>query len=185
MARIKGVAMMNAVKALRAQKERARELLPARMHGYLDERITVSRWYPEEDQLELLRVLASLLPDVVPEGAGDIYEYMGRFTALRDMQGLYSHLLRPGDPEGTLRLGAATWKAYHDTGDFRVSFAEPGTAVLELSGYGLPSSEMCRLLRGWYTQLIEMTGAKDVDLTKTHCRNQGDNHCAWLAEWKA
>jgi predicted hydrocarbon binding protein len=42
---------------------------------------------------------------------------------------------------------------------------------------------MCRLLRGWYAQLIEMSGAKDVELTKTHCRNQGDDRCAWKAAW--
>ena len=36
--------------------------MPSRYHHYLDDRILVSSWYPEADQLELLRAVSFLLP---------------------------------------------------------------------------------------------------------------------------
>ena len=180
MARIKGIAMLNCVKALRSRKEQVRALLPPHLRCYLDERIMVSGWYSEEDQLALIRALAQVLP---AQGM-DVYEFMGRFTAQRDLVGLYGHMLKMGDPQATLRRGRAIWKAYHDTGTLTVTFTGPGMARLELSDYGLPTSEMCRLLLGWYGELVRMTGAGDVEIAETHCRTRGDAACRWEVKWK-
>ena len=180
MARIKGVSMLNAVKALRGEKEKARQLLPQHLHCYLDERIMVSGWYPEEDQLELIRALAQVLP----ASGTDVYEFMGRFTAQHDLAGLYGHMLRPGDPEGTLRRAAAIWQSYHDSGRLTVAFTGPGMARLTITGYGLPSSEMCRLLLGWYGELVRITGAHDVEIAEMQCRNRNDPACVWEVKWK-
>lgn len=181
MARIKGVAMLNCLKALRARKEEARTLLPAPLRWYLDERIMVSGWYPEEDQLELIRALAGLLP----ETRIDVYEFMGRFTAERDLAGLYGHMVKQGDPQWTLRRGPAIWRSYHDTGTLSVTFDGPGMARLELSDYGLPSSAMCRVLLGWYGQLVRMTGAREVEIGETRCRQRKDAACVWEVKWPA
>ncbi len=179
-ARIKGVAMLNAVKALRGQKSRARDLLPSHIHWYLDERIMVSGWYPENDQLALIRALAQVLP---PTGM-DVYEFMGRFTAQRDLVGLYGHMLKMGDPEATLRRGPAIWKAYHDTGTLQVTFTGPGLARIQISDYGLPSTEMCRLLLGWYGELVRMTGARNVEIVEAQCRHRKDVACVWEVKWE-
>ncbi len=179
MARIKGVAMLNCVKALRSRKEQVRPLLPPHLRWYLDERIMVSGWYSEEDQLELIRALAQVLP---AQGM-DVYEFMGRFTAQRDLVGLYGHMLKTGNPRATLQRGPAIWKAYHDTGTLGVEFTGPAMALLALSDYGLPTSEMCRLLLGWYGELVRMTGASDVEITETHCRLRGEASCVWEVKW--
>ncbi len=181
MARIKGVAMLNCLKALRARKEEARTVLPAPLRWYLDERIMVSGWYPEEDQLELIRALAQVLP----APGMDMYEFMGRFTAERDLAGLYEHMVKQGDPQWTLRRGPAIWRSYHDTGTLSVTFEGPGSARLELSDYGLPSSEMCRVLLGWYGQLVRMTGAREVEISETRCRQRKDAACVWEVKWTA
>ena len=52
MAKAKGTTLIGAVKALRSQKKRSRELLPGRLHHYLVEKISTASWYPEEDLLE-------------------------------------------------------------------------------------------------------------------------------------
>jgi hypothetical protein len=184
MARIKGSAMLNAVKALRANKDAARKLLPTRLYRYLDERIMASSWYPEDEQLELIRALAQILPDVVPEASKGVYEFMGRFTAQADLGGLYSHMIRPGNAVGSLRRGITLWRTYHDTGTMKTHFPGPGMARLELRGYEGASSEMCRLLTGWYGEMVRMTGARDVEIVESLCVDRGDALCQWEIKWK-
>ena len=59
--RIKGVAVISVVGFLRGRKERSRELLPARLHGYLDRKLLASSWFPEADFRDLLKGLSRLV----------------------------------------------------------------------------------------------------------------------------
>ena len=186
MARIKGTAMLNAVKFLRANfKEKALELLPTEQHKYLNDRILVSSWYPEEDNLALIRVLARIMKENVAEVGDDVYAYMGRYVAQADFSLIYASLVRPDDPEETLRRAPVAWRMYHDTGSFSVSFPGPGMARAELSDYGLPSKEMCSLLKGFHEQMLVMAGAREVSSKEVDCRNRGDRICVWEMRWKA
>lgn len=186
MARIKGTAMLNSVKFLRANfKERALELLPPEQHKYLNARILVSSWYPEEDNLAIIRALARILKENVRDVGDDVYAYMGRYVAQADFSTFYASLVRPNDPEETLRRAPVAWRMYHDTGSFSVSFQGPGRARVELSDYGMPSKEMCSLLKGFHEQMIVMAGAQQVTSQEVTCRNRGDRVCAWEMHWKA
>jgi hypothetical protein len=176
LAKIKGTAMLNG-----AQKDAARALLPPRLHGYLVKRILVSDWYPEEDQLELLHVLKKLLPDP----GTDPWEFMGRYVAQRDLSGVYSSMIRPGDPAATLKRGTGIWKIYHDTGSLQITLDGNDAARFDLVDFGLPSVEMCGVLRGWYAQLLSMAGAQEVTLKDSLCAARGDELCRWEAGWKA
>ncbi len=186
MARIKGTAMLNAVKFLRANfKQQALQLLPPAMHKYLETRILASNWYPEEENLALIRVLARLLAENVKDVGDDVYAFMGRFVARADFSSFYANLIRPGEPEETLRRAPIAWRMYHDTGSFQVSVQGPGRARLELSDYGLPSAEMCSLLRGFHEQMIAMAGAQEVSSKQIACRSRGDRTCVWEMSWRA
>lgn len=179
-ARIKGTAMLNTVKTLRASRERAREILPDALHHYLDQRVLVSEWYPESDQLELLRALSK----IIPEQETDPWEFMGRYTAQRDLAGVYRHLYQPGDPVRTLKAGGVLWKTYHDTGRCEVAFDGPSSAQVELRDYGLPSAEMCGILSGWYGELVRMSGGLEVEVAHGACRTRGDRSCRWTVKWR-
>src|SRR5215475_14219948 len=111
MARVKGANVLAAVKMLRANRERAVALLPPKYHRYLDERIFVSSWYPEADQLELLRAVSFMLP-----GTPDPWVTIGRIAARDDLKDLYRTLVRPGDLRDTLRMSSSLWHTFHDTG---------------------------------------------------------------------
>ncbi len=78
MACANGMTVINAVKYLRKNKDAAKEFLPPKLHGYLEKRILVSEWYPEQDILPILQTLAKLIPNpgMVP------YEWQGRTPTL-------------------------------------------------------------------------------------------------------
>ena len=62
MANAKGTLVVQAVRALRSNPDRARELLPPSLHSYLSERILVTQWYPEEEYYKLVKAVAAM-PD--------------------------------------------------------------------------------------------------------------------------
>jgi hypothetical protein len=176
--RIKGINVVNAVKMLRTQSDRARAVLPARLHSYLEQRILVSSWYPEEDQLELLRALASLMPR-----SPDPFIVMGRGTARSDLTGIYQKQLRRGDVERTLVFAGALWRNAHDTGEMSTERNGTNAVTVRLRDYGAVSSEMCRVCTGYFVELVQLAEDKRAEVTHDECRVTGAAVCTWRIRW--
>ena len=175
---VKGTNLLTAVKALRADRERARSVMPAHLHKYLEERILVSSWYPETDLLGLLRALGAMLP-VAP----DPFAFMGRHTAREHLSGIYRGHVRASELERTLTAAAALWRNYHDTGDMTADMEAPKRWILRLDGFAASSREFCRLLSGYFRELAEVAGASQVEVTKLICCLDGAADCRWLLQW--
>jgi hypothetical protein len=178
MPKVKGSNVLSAVKMLRAHRERAIALLPPQYHHYLEERILVSRWYPEEDQIALLRAVAFMLP-----GTPDPWMVMGRIAARSDLGDLYSYLIRPGDLKDSLRASSSLWRTFHDTGELKITLEEPTRAVAVLRGYEVTAREMCRVIGGYVTEVVTVAGARDVKTVKLGCKHSGAVECTWQMTW--
>jgi hypothetical protein len=179
MGNAKGTILVNAVKALRLKKDAAKEVLPEHLHRYLEERILAFAWYPEEDVLAILRALAKVTPDP----GMDIYEFMGRIAARADLEGVYSNLLRPGDPDGSLRRASIIWRLYHDTGKQVVIESGDNSVVIEISGYQHPSRESCGTVKGWSVELVTLAGGKNVKVVHRSCVLDGEKACRFEVTW--
>lgn len=182
MAKSKGTNVLQCVKALRRQRDRARAVLPGTLHSYLEERIHEPAWYPEEDLLGLMRGVARLL-----EGAGlQVYEEMGRQTARAHLEGegVYKHLLADGDPVALARRGLALWGSLHDTGRFRLELEGPGRARIELSEFGFPSTELCRVTTGYMGEVFRLSGLEGAEVKKSGCVVTGEPLCTWDCRWR-
>ena len=175
--KVKGTNMLSACKALRAIKEQARPVLPPHLHRYLEERILVSSWYPEVDLMGLLDALGKLT------NAADPFAFMGRHTAREHLAGIYRGHLRPGDLERTLMSATALWRNYHDTGDMSSVVEAPYRALLRLRDFAAASREFCRLLSGYFSELAEQAGGKQVKVTKLDCVLDGAVECRWRMTW--
>ena len=108
MANAKGTTMISFVRFLRADLGRALEILPPEHHHYLDERIALSSWYPEEDLLALIRAGTSLLRgerEAALRGFGraDAHEQLGG--------GIYADLRQSDDPLALPRRVFALWSS--------------------------------------------------------------------------
>jgi uncharacterized protein (TIGR02265 family) len=175
----KGSHVLSAVKVLRGQRERALELLPPSLHKYLEQRILAASWYPLNEHLELLRVVAKLWP----ASAGDPWILMGRGTAQADLSGIYKMHLRPGDPARTMILMSAVWKTTHDTGDVTMSVEGERAVIITLRNFGLRSREFCRVTTGYVSEVLRLAGGRDVEVAHARCRDEGASDCVWRASW--
>jgi hypothetical protein len=180
MANAKGTALLDAVKFLRSQREAARKVLPPALHGYLEERISVARWYPEEHLLELLRAMLPL----IPKPRTEVLESLGRVSARIHLGGVYEHLAVGSDRGAIPRRVFTLWATMHDTGKMSVVSAGETKLRLELSDYALPSREMCTLLRGYHLESFQSAGLPSLSVAEVGCRCNGDPLCAWEVEWK-
>lgn len=181
MAKTKGAHVINAVRILRANKEHARKHLPPAQLKYLEERVLPATWYPFEDHRALIRALVMLFP------GGDCernWIFIGRGTAKMDLAGTYKGHLRPGDPEGVLRLLPAMWKSSNDSGELVVTLAGPGRASVELRDFPVRSHEVCGVCKGYLTEvLLAATGAEPT-VTHERCKLLGDTQCSWQVNWR-
>jgi hypothetical protein len=177
MGKTKGSAVLTAVKLLRKEKERAREMLSPSLHHYLEERIVVASWYPEEEVLELIRACAELLR---VEG-GEIFEMMGAYGARAHLEGIYADLLGRGNAARAHTL----WKTQHDTGELSIQGETPNSVTYELTGWDHASREYCRLLGAYFTEVHRLGGAASPSFAHPTCRASRADRCVWVVRWAA
>ncbi|HVP28098.1 MAG TPA: hypothetical protein VMW35_02930 [Myxococcota bacterium] len=179
MAKIKGTSLSQTVAALRALPDGAARLDP-RLRRYLDggELVSVADWYPEEDQVGLLRPVVQHLG-----GGTDAWKQMGRAAATFDLRGVYKHFLRPGDPTATIRKMAVLWSSYHDTGRLAVILTAPCEVRFELVAYAAPSLEMCAINAGYFRGMLELAGAREIEIVHEDCTHSGHPSCTWRGKW--
>lgn len=175
MANAKGTVVVEAVKALLAQGERATALVPERVAHYLTQRIVLASWYPVEDYAELLRAL-------MKAGGGRVNpcEKMGRDAARAHMEGTYSRFNKTADRKAAFTL----LSSMYDTGELRVVERNAGHAVVELLGFALPTREICDTFTGYQAERMTLLGFEDVSVKHTKCRVIGAAACVWELSWK-
>lgn len=176
MGKVKGIAVVGAVRLLRSQKDKARELLPPELQHYLGERISTSTWYPAQDLPGLLKAASQLRPGS-PDRA---LELMGEMT-VRAQADVYRDLLLGG---GSTSRTFALWSAQYDTGELRRIREAPNAVRFELTDFADTSREVCILMGGYFKGALTINGMADPNVDKLSCRLWGDEACAWRATWK-
>jgi hypothetical protein len=175
MGRAKGITILDAVKFLRARRDDALEVLPGSLHGYLDDQIVASMWYPESDLVELIRAVAKLLPGPMDRALMLMGERGARAQTL-----VYGDLIR-----GIVSQSRtfALWSTQHDTGEMRSTMEAPNRARVELVGFEDTSREFCLLLGGYVAGTLAINGITDASVQKLSCRLWGDRLCTWRCSW--
>lgn len=176
--RTKGTHFLHVVKILRANRDRIGLMLAPELHHYLEERILPSSWYSSDDHLELLRVVARMMPK-----GTDPWMTMGRGSARMDLEGAYKHHFRFHDPEMTLRVLPAVWKSTHDTGKFINRFHGPCEASFQMVDYPILTDEICRITSGYIWEALNLSGAKEPSVEHITCVTAKASCCTWIARW--
>jgi hypothetical protein len=182
MAKAKGTTLSGMVRFLRRHREQAKKVLAPDLHGYLEERILESRWYPEEHFLALVDAMVSLMPGARENNL----EALGATAAREHLEGIYAHLGGDGKsavPSTTRAF--ALWSSQHDTGRFEVKRIGAGEVEMIIRDYGHPSPQMCSIFKGYCAELIRVEGARSVVATKRECVRHGGAHCSWRVTYDA
>jgi predicted hydrocarbon binding protein len=169
----KGTAVLQLVKALRSLGEPARRALRPGLHHYLDERVLVTKWYPEEEYIELITTLSQVMP--VPDGVS-VWDQFGKAAARHDLTSVYKGMVRGGTLLGTLKAARDLWKLYHDTGRIVIAGDEE-RATFDVFDYASVHAGHCRFLTAYLREHLRMATGRDYEVRETLCRSLGNDRC--------
>ncbi|MEM1181860.1 MAG: hypothetical protein AAGM22_26175 [Acidobacteriota bacterium] len=175
---IKGIALLEVIKGLRLHREAAKGVLPERLHHYLEARLEISEWYPEEDNLALLGAVATLFGPPGLEG----WRWMGRQRAVIDLQEVFVDVLRRGDgPTDTLKACERLWPLYRDTGRVETTLGDRPPHRVALIDYPYTREPMVRLLTGYLEAALQLSGLDECTVLEPE--SWAPDHAEWTIEW--
>lgn len=188
---IKGTALLPIASILRAERAKIEPMLAPHLLHYIDDDVRVANWYPIEDVLGLLRVLAVYLMPELPSQR--TFELFGAVCAERDLQGKQDlmreeHRVTAGFLEGAIskrhdlvtsvRRACGLHQLYYDAGEITVRRTGPRTLRLRNEGQPFVAEELCHLTRGFFRHVFRILGLQ-AQLETVSCRGRGDAECEW------
>jgi hypothetical protein len=173
-ARVKGTAVLQLVKAAHALGEPARRALGPELQKYLQERILVNSWYPEHEYIAVMAAVAGVWP--TPKGQ-TVWELFGRSAAQHDLSTIYKGMLRGGGTLlGALKAARDLFGLYHDTGRVEISGDEE-RAYFDLFDYAGVHAGHCQFLDAYLCEHLRMSTGREYIVREAPCRARGGDRC--------
>lgn len=177
--KIKGIAMKGAIDALLEDEEAARAAMGDHLLHYLEQPILVSSWYPEEDHFELLEAIA----EVYAQPGKDVWFWMGRSTAARDLRNLYKAMVQEGQPITTLKRFPKLWRLYRTAGHVKVQTIGTSKGLIRIYDYPFVNARFDKMLAGFLSEAITISGGKKVVVNPTSTGRRVGAPAIWVVSW--
>jgi len=180
---IKGVEIKNALKYLTDKfgpdaLQKITEQLEPDDKAVFSKPILTSTWVPEKTYNNLLASADKIF------GKGDYAMCfdIGRHNASEEIK-LYSVFIRMGNPGFLLTIAASFWNQIHNSGNLIVVEKTPKSVIAHLKDFYEPSSRGnpagCYATRGYFHEIFERTGAKNVRVDEAQCAALGAPYCVF------
>ncbi|MCG8458966.1 MAG: DUF2378 family protein [Holophagales bacterium] len=172
--------MRDAIRALVFRHDEASTLLDEDLRHYLGERVLVASWYPEEDHVRLMKVVAQLYA----QPGKDVWQWMGVQTARMDLRELYASMVAQGRPQETLKRFPALWRLYRTAGRAEVQTLGSRRGIVRLYDYPFLCPEIERLLGGYLEEALRLSGASEISAQVTSPGRPVGPPVIWVLEWR-
>lgn len=106
----------------------------------------------------------------------------GREAADDAVKGIYRFFALVLTPTALLSKASQMWSSLYNRGKLHVESQSNHGAVLQLTDVKMEPAA-CARMSGWIERMAEMSGAKNLRLTKTKCSSKGDACCEWQLDW--
>lgn len=181
--RVKGTLFAEYVRTLRSVKQVdwTAHLQPEDL-PYLSQRIDFATWYP----MDTYERMGLAIFDVLGQGNLNGVRQFGRHT-IETLYDAEPELFEGRDPREIFMRFQVLRQAMFDFKAADVIAVRDGRAVLEI-GYGMsPRAEEAASWQsvGFLERLMELAGAKDVEVTLASCSWKGDESTRITVTWKA
>ena len=182
MPRIKGTALLPAVKLVRKFRDKADPFLGKRGRKLADQRILPGSWYPQEDASEIMTAVMRVLGSA---SLGEGMEFIGGDLAEKDLRGIYDHLITPGDVARSVRRSVLLWHNYFDEGKVNLTIPDSkiGHSIVRLEGFN-QDIPYCNGIIGMGRVVIRIASkGKPCEVKETMCTLKGNPYCEFHYRW--
>jgi hypothetical protein len=136
-------------------------------------------WYSYEE-VDVPLLLAA--DNLVARGDEKFFVDMGRFSEEFNSKWYLKLFFKFLSPTKILKKFPTLWGLYFDTGKLEIDIKDK-SAVGRL--VGIDTIHLTDLtIRGWGEYALEKSGAKNVKIVQTKCREKGDDYTEWHASWE-
>lgn len=108
---------------------------------------------------------------------------IGHNSALQGIPKIYKIFIRFGDPAFVIKRASNFWSQVHSHGRLEANIMSEHTAIAIVHDYQEPNKSFCYSLMGYIVGVLELSGAKNVQIKETKCRLEGASCCEFLAHW--
>jgi hypothetical protein len=142
--------------------------------------VTNAAWF----DFEMAKRLDDTIVATLGHGRREVFEDIGRASAIANLTTVHKRLLEPGDPQAFMEKADLIYGFYYDKGyrDYEATGANSG--VLTTHEAQTYSQMDCLTVIGWYRQALEMCGASSVEIVEESCRALGGEVCRYVVSWK-
>jgi len=106
----------------------------------------------------------------------------GQAAAGDAVKGIYRFFALVLTPAALLSKASQMWSSLYNRGELRVESQTEHSARLQLLNITMEPAG-CARMTGWIERMAEMTGSKNVRITKPKCSGKGDSCCEWQLDW--
>jgi hypothetical protein len=164
--------------------ERHGESSPARVLAALDEEdrktlqfVMEVGWYPQDLYERLLKAICR----TVGEGDDGILAQIGAFSADHQFSRVY-RVYRSADLVETLQNMVPIHAKLNQPSGMKVSIEGPGQSTIVVTDP--PATPViCAVSSGFYRRVLELHGAREVDVREPACSGRGDAACQFELRW--
>ncbi len=113
---------------------------------------------------------------------------MGVYNAKKSIPKLYWLFIRFGSPGFVVNSAPNFWQQTHNSGSLVIAEKTSNSFILHLKDFYLKHARrnpaFCHGLQGYFTGVLELSGAKDVRMYELQCGALGAPYCIFRGEWK-
>lgn len=184
MSNYRGIAFLAAMKYIKQNYgeegfAKVLESLPPEDRDVITGKLNPVTLYPMKAYISLLSATDKIF------GKGDyaLCSDIGRFEANETFSGLYKVFLEVGNPQAVIGKASLAWRTLHDAGSLEVERTSDKYVKGKVIDFPDSHKAFCNVLLGYFAKVIEMSGAKDLDVKEIKCRVNGDDYCEFEVRW--
>ncbi len=116
-------------------------------------------------------------------GDYDICRQIGYYEANETFSGIYKVFLDLTNPLYVISHAGMAWKMVHDFGELKIEQVNDKYVRGKISDFPDCHKAHCVDLVGYFTRVLELCGAKDVDVKEVRCICNGSDYCEFEVKW--
>jgi hypothetical protein len=188
---VKGTALVGVISALKPAVERKPDLVPAALVHYLSEEVDPAGWFPFDDYVNLMKILATTIDPA--KAKGDVWRAFGIIGAQRDLRGVQDNVPEEQRPKQTsiysgklqgvtglaslVKRGLHLRELYYSRGYYKVKRLTERKLMVTLHDFPA-SAELCAVSTGYLTEVFR-SAKIGAWVERVSCRGNGDPECRW------
>lgn len=162
-------------------RDRAREFMsPELADAFRYYTLLAASWYPISWYRETFRAFRASTSD-----GAELSRELGKLAARHDMSGVHKQILaRLVSPQALLAMSQRVFNTYYDTGRFDIVTSERGFVHARCANCVGWDYNMWMELTGSCEALLEIAGARKVELKILSGGHDGNSHAVFEARWE-